>query len=106
MQNQPLSPSTYPARPMKDRGIALVLEILPGLFGFFGIGWIYSGNSTAGIVWLLSVLAMNWIIMLPVVILTAGFGVCCSVPTNLVLLGISAYTLNSYTKQHTEVFGP
>jgi hypothetical protein len=95
----------YAQRPLKDRSVALILEILPGLFGLFGFGWIYSGNTTVGILWLLGMLALEIVIWLPVLILTAGFGCLCSAPANLVLLAVSAMTLNSYTKQHPELFG-
>jgi hypothetical protein len=96
----------YAPRPPKDRSIAMILEILPGLFGLLGIGWIYSGNTTTGLIWLFGVLAMNLFIWVPVILLTAGFGCICSWPVNLVLLIVSTITLNSYTKQHPELFGP
>jgi len=37
------------SRPLKDRNIALILEILPGLFGLVGFGWIYSNKTDTGI---------------------------------------------------------
>jgi TM2 domain-containing membrane protein YozV len=105
---QPSYPqSLYPAfapRPPKDRSIALILEILPGLFGFLGFGWLYSGNTGTGIAWLVGVLA--WEIIAVIVDVVTGGGFClCSVPVNLVLITISAYSLNKYTKLHPELFG-
>lgn len=99
--------STYPnqiSRPLKDHSLALLLEILPGIFGIFGIGWIYSGNTTTGIVWLISVLI--WDCMALVVdILTGGGFLLCTIPINIALVAISGFTLESYTKKHPELFG-
>jgi hypothetical protein len=90
--------------PVKERSIALVLEVLPGLFGLFGIGWIYSGNTTAGVLWLIGVMTWNCIALTSAV-LTSGFACICTVPASWVMLAISAVFLHSYTKQHPEVFG-
>jgi hypothetical protein len=95
----------YPARPLKDRNIALILEILPGLFGFLGFGWIYSGNTSTGIAWLVGYLF--WILIAAVVIVaTGGFAVFCTLPINLIFIGVSASSLNNYTKQNPQMFGP
>ena len=94
----------YSSRPTKDRGIALVLEILPGLFGLLGFGWIYAGNTTTGILWLGGVFVWD-IIVIILSMLTAGLICFISVPVNLVLVAVSAVLLNTYTKQHPELFG-
>ncbi len=38
----------------KDKGIAIVLEVIPALFGFFGIGWLYTGETGIGLTLLVS----------------------------------------------------
>lgn len=91
-------------RVSKDRSIALILEILPGLFGFLGFGWIYSGNTNTGVIWLVSVLAWDLVAAF-IVVLTAGIGACFTIPVNIVLVAISASSLNNFTKQHRELFG-
>lgn len=101
---QPPYPAFAP-RPPKDRGIALILEILPGLFGLLGLGWIYSGNTNTGFKWLVGVLVWH-VFALIIDIGSAGFGCfLCHLPVNLVLLAISASSLNTYTRQHSELFG-
>jgi hypothetical protein len=92
------------ARPLKDRSIALILEILPGLFGLFGFGWIYSGNTNTGILWLVGVLVWDFFAFF-LVSLTAGFGCLLTLPVNIILVVVSATSLNTYTKQHPELFG-
>ena len=104
MPPQPVMPIPSLPRPQKDRSIALVLEIIPGLFGFLGIGWIYSGATTTGIIWLVSVLVWE-IIAVIVSIASAGVGCFCTVPVNFVLVGISAYYLNNHIKRHPDLFG-
>ena len=39
---------------------AIVLEILPGLFGFLGIGWIYSGYTQTGVILLILWWLLVW----------------------------------------------
>lgn len=99
------STDSYAVRPPKDRSIALILEILPGLFGLLGFGWIYSENINTGIMWLVSVLVWDAIAIF-ISVLTGGFGCFCTLPINVALIAISASSLNSYTKQHPELFGP
>lgn len=94
----------YAQRPPKDRSIALILEILPDLFGLFGFGWIYAGNTSAGLMWLVGMLFWDFIAIV-IGVLTGGFGCFCTIPVNLVLTVVSASSLNAYTKQHPELFG-
>jgi len=79
---QPVPYNPYPVyapRPLKDRSIAIILEILPGLFGFLGFGWMYAGNTSAGAIWLISFLF--WTIIAVVIdAITVGFGVCITLP--------------------------
>ncbi len=98
------APVSTTVRSPKDRSIALILEILPGLFGFLGFGWIYSGNTGTGIAWLIGVFVWD-VIAVIIDIVTAGFGFCVSIPVNIILVAVSASSLNSYTKQHPELFG-
>ncbi len=98
------APLANQARPVKDRSIAIILEVLPGLFGFLGFGWIYSGNTSTGVSWLVGVLVWDFIAAF-IIALTAGFGCICTIPANIILVAISATSLNSYTKQHPELFG-
>jgi TM2 domain-containing membrane protein YozV len=88
----------------KDRSIALILEILPGLFGFLGFGWIYAGNNNTGILFLIGFLAWHLVIVLPISLITAGIGLCVTIPIDLIVIGVSAASLNNHTLQHPELF--
>lgn len=102
---QPTSPPLgYAPRPPKDKSIALILEILPGLFGFLGFGWIYSNQTTTGVVWLVSMFIWT-IIAVIILIITAGFGCFCTLPVSITMIIISAASLNSHIKKHPELFG-
>jgi TM2 domain-containing membrane protein YozV len=101
---QPYYPPYYLPRPLKDRNVALVLELLPGLLGVLGIGWIYSGKTSTGIAWLIGYLV--WVGIVIAAAFLSGFTACfCTVPINLVCVGISASMLNNYTKSQPQLFG-
>ncbi|GIW08920.1 MAG: hypothetical protein KatS3mg060_3725 [Dehalococcoidia bacterium] len=98
-----MQPSYYPPRPTKQRGVALVLEVIPGLFGLFGIGWLYAANTGVGLALVLgSILA--WCVALAFVVFTGGIGLFCTVPAYLACLLASALLLNSYASSHRELF--
>ncbi len=103
---QQINYGAYPPspRPLKDRSIALILEILPGLFGFYGIGRIYSGDTQTGILWLAGGLAWAFIAGL-VSVFTGGIACFCTIPLNLAAVATATYLLNQYTKNHPEIFG-
>jgi hypothetical protein len=106
----PVSEPVRPPRvdfttPKKDRSLAIVLEIVPGLFGLLGIGWIYSGFTGAGLAWLVGFLLWN-MIALVIAIFTAGIGCLCTLPVNLVVLIASVMALNSQILSHNEQFKP
>lgn len=99
-----VTPPLYNQRPLKDKSIALILELVLGLFGFLGIGWIYSNQTTTGILCLVGMFVWNFIAFF-IIIITGGFGCFCTLPVNLVAIAVSAYMLNNYTQEHPELFG-
>jgi hypothetical protein len=98
-------PSAYPARPAKDRSVALILEILPGLFGLLGFGWIYAGNLGVGLAWLVGMLIWTGIAAV-IAIFSVGISLICTLPVSIAMIVISAVTLNNYTRKKGELFGP
>jgi hypothetical protein len=82
----------------------MVLEILPGLFGFLGFGWIYSGNTSTGVAWLIGMLVWD-VIAIIVAVISGSLACICTVPISLVLIAISASSLSKYTKAHPQLFG-
>lgn len=54
---------------LKDPNTAMIIEILAGYFGFLGIGYLYVGKTTAGLVRL-----VGWWLLLIVLILGGVFG--------------------------------
>jgi len=100
----PFPSPQYVMRPPKDRGIAMVLEIVGGLFGLFGIGWIYSGNTAVGVMLLAG--GIFWIIIIIIAAAISAAAACfCTVPLSLVVTAVSSFSLFNYTKQHPELFG-
>lgn len=76
----------------KSKSTALVLEIVAGLFGFLGIGWIYAGETQKGIL----ILIGNFVLQGLVLVFTLFLGVICTIPLSA---GISAYLLNEHIKK-------
>lgn len=71
----------------KNPGLSAVLEFVPGLFGFLGIGHIYNGNFGKGIIFLVGYwifLAVELLLMFVLI----GFLL---LPVNLIIIFISAY---------------
>lgn len=68
-QPAPYGAPPYGAVPMKSTGVATVLALVLGLIGFAGIGHIYIGKLTEGIVFLI----VGWVLLV-VGILTFGIG--------------------------------
>jgi hypothetical protein len=97
-------PSAQIYRAAKNRGTALLLEILPALIGLPGIGWIYSGKGVAG-----TILLVSWVIWSCIagflIGLTTGIALLCTIPIGLVEITVSALLLNNYINQHPESFG-
>lgn len=102
-QLPPQPPVTY-VRPLKDRSMAQILEILPGLFGFLGFGWIYAGDVNTGIMFLVGYLVAA--VAFVIFDIISG-GICCffTVPLQILIIAVSVSRLNQHIKAHPELFG-
>ncbi|HEY8596939.1 MAG TPA: hypothetical protein VIL85_00835 [Thermomicrobiales bacterium] len=81
-QSTPAYPPTmayavsYPVRgATKDPSAGLLIELLPGLFGFLGIGYLWAGETALGLALLLGYWAF-WAIVAVVTILSFGLLLC------------------------------
>lgn len=95
--------TTYPVTAPKSKATALILEILPGLFGFLGFGWIYAGETQRGIMILIGYIVFA-IVSVITITLTVGFGCLICLPLLWGAIAYSAYKLNLYTKARPELF--
>ena len=72
--------SGYAANPpVKDPNIAMLIEIVLGIFGFLGVGHILAGRVVPGIVMLVSwwiAIALGWTVGVVIAVLTLGLGLC------------------------------
>src|SRR3990170_8012407 len=88
------------AKPQPNKGTALVLEILPAIFGIFGIGWIYSGRVSTGLTLLILGVVVVWggyaAIILGATVLSAitfGLGIvayCCACAVPIIQVAAAA----------------
>ncbi len=82
------------AKPMPDPSTAFVLELVLGLFGFLGIGWVYAGRTTLGLVMLVG----WWVIVIGGLggsFVTGGLGCCLWLPVHVGAPIVSALLVRS-----------
>lgn len=108
-QTGPMGSGGYMAAPVmvaqpSNKGLAIALEVIGGLFGFFGIGWLISRFTTPGLILLICGILGN-IIMWTLVTLAGGllaiftFGLSfllflCPPVVNIIVMVISTIMLN------------
>ena len=84
--------------------IAMIIEIVFGLFGILGVGWLYVGNFLVG-----GLLFVGWFLALGAVVLlltvfsavTLGFGsflVCCIPPVGIAIACISGLRVRDHVR--------
>ncbi len=92
---QVVSPYGVLLYPPKDKASAMLLEILPGLVGLLGFGWIYAGEIGIGLAFLLGNLTYLCIGTV-IAVVTSGIGLICLWPLEVGVLVTSAILLNSH----------
>jgi hypothetical protein len=97
------APSASIQRSPKNRGTAMLLEILPGLIGLPGIGWLYGGRGTPGVILLVGFFVWN-IIAAILIAATGGIALLCTIPIWIGTVVTSSILLNKYINQHPEIF--
>jgi len=97
----PYADSVSQSNKKKDRTACVLLEVLPGLVGFLGIGWIYAGELPMGVAILVGGLAFNlfWGILL----LLGGIGLCIA-PFWIVAVAVSTIMVHKHTVKHPDRF--
>ncbi len=77
-----------------NKTLAIILEIVGGIFGIFGIGWLVAGKTKVGLPLLIG--SFVWaIIEIIGTIVTLGFGLLCFFPIDIIALIVSAIMLNN-----------
>ena len=94
---QPGVPMVVTVRPENpSRTAAIIAEVILDLFGIFGVGWLIAGETTVGIILLVASFVW-WPIAVLGTIFTAGLGVLCIVPLNIIFLLVSVIMLAQRT---------
>jgi hypothetical protein len=79
-----------------SRTAAIIAEVILDLFGIYGVGWLIAGETTVGIILLVASFVW-WPIAVLGTIFTAGLGVLCIVPLNIIFLLVSVIMLAQRT---------
>ena len=87
-------------RTLPDPNTAFVLEIVLGLFGFLGIGWVYAGRVPLGLI-----LLVGWWLVVASgfggSLLSGGLGFCLWLPVHIVAPFVSAMLVKSEVEKAT-----
>ncbi len=75
----------------------MAVEIIAGLFGFWGIGWLMRGYTSTGVLLLVGGFVFA-ALMLAITIFTAGVGLLCWGPLNIAVIVASGITLSNRLK--------
>jgi len=83
----------------KDPNTAFLIELVGGLFGLLGLGYIYTGQTEAGILRLIIFMVYNIIAWVAIVILASFIIGCFCMPVQLMIqVGASIWSANELKK--------
>ncbi len=83
--------------------MAALLEVLFGLFGFLGVGWIYAGHVGRGFLTMVGF----WLFLILFIVLgtvTLGLVLCLFIPLYLTSIAFSAMGVHRYVEQTAEAY--
>ena len=89
-----------------NTALAIILEVIPGLFGIFGIGWMVSGYILPGILLLIGGIIVGvgvWLATIFLAFFTFGVSFVCPGIFNLVVLITSTIILTSVLRKRSTV---
>jgi hypothetical protein len=94
----PFGPPVYLQVQQPSTAGPIIAEVILGLFGVFGVGWLIGGKTTIGAI-LLGLSALWWIVSIATVLLTVGIGILCLFPIDVAFIVTSAVTLSNALKK-------
>jgi len=96
MSNQ-IPNNVVPSRSDSSDTIAMVLEIIFGIFGILGMGWLYAGNIAIAIAAFVGFIIVAFI-ELAIATATLGFAGCFILPFNIAVAVISGLKARDYVR--------
>lgn len=81
--------------PERNSGAAVAVEVIAGIFGLWGIGWLMRGYTSTGIIMLVAGLLIIPTVFVALLIFTLGFGLPCLGVANIIFVIVSAVNLNN-----------
>ncbi|GIW08685.1 MAG: hypothetical protein KatS3mg060_3490 [Dehalococcoidia bacterium] len=84
----------------KDPSTAFLLELIPGLFGFLGIGYLYAGRTNDGVIRLAAFLIYNLLAWTAIVVLSIVVVGLCLIPVQLAIqIGVPIWSALQLRKE-------
>ncbi|HEX9039337.1 MAG TPA: hypothetical protein VF808_20315 [Ktedonobacterales bacterium] len=97
MAGQPIA--YQPLRPASSgSGGAVAVEVIAGIFGLWGIGWMMRGYTSTGVALLVSGLVVNFALFFGLLFFTFGLGLPCLLVADIIVAVISAVNLSNRLK--------
>jgi TM2 domain-containing membrane protein YozV len=88
-----LPPVGPPPAPPKDPNTAFVIELVGGIFGLLGLGYMYIGRTEDGVIRLIAWLVYNVVAWIVIFFLTAFVIGCFCIPVQIAIqVGVSIWS--------------
>ena len=88
----------YPQPPDNTDTVAMILEIVFGLFGIMGMGWLYAGNILTAVLVFIGFMIFV-LVEAALIALTGGLCSCVALPVNIGLAVFSAIRARDYVRR-------
>jgi hypothetical protein len=79
--------------------IGLVVEVVFGLFGFLGLGWLYAGHIAMAVTVFIG-FSLFMLVEVGLAVITLGFSLCLTTPVHLILLVVSGVKVRDHIRNH------
>jgi TM2 domain-containing membrane protein YozV len=88
----------YPQPPDNTDTVAMILEIVFGLFGIMGMGWLYAGNILTAVLIFIGFMIFV-LVEAALIAITGGLCSCVALPANIGIAIFSATRVRDYVRR-------
>jgi TM2 domain-containing membrane protein YozV len=89
----------YPQPPDNTDTVAMILEIVFGLFGIMGMGWLYAGNILTAVLIFIGFMILI-LVEAALIAISGGLCGCVAAPVNIAIAIFSAIRVRDYVRRN------